>query len=80
MSMKTESYGFINGGIESIQLQQKSVSTTKDNKVDPHIKIQALSQNLDHLPQLNDEINDFEIPISSKPYADLIDSSNREAI
>jgi hypothetical protein len=56
------------------------VSTTKDNKVDPHIKIQALSQNLDHLPQLNDEINEFEIPISSKPYADLIDSSNREAI
>ena len=31
-------------------------------------------------PSLADEINEFEIPISSKPYADLIDSSNREAI
>jgi hypothetical protein len=37
-----------------------------------NIGVEAASTHLDQLPELNDELNDLEIPISSKPYTDLI--------
>ena len=45
-----------------------------------HISMETGSQHLDQLPELNDELNDLEIPISSQPYSDLINSQNQERL
>ena len=58
---------------------QKSI-TTQDHPMNHHIGMEGVSttsRQLEQMPQLNDELNDFEIPtITSKPYSDIVDISN----